>query len=232
MNDEPDRNADDAQAVRIRLESVRERIAKAGDAQNVTIVGVTKGLGVEAALAARGAGLFDLGENYADELVEKAAILAASAGDPVRWHLIGGIQRRSLRRLATYVAMYQSVDREEEAAAIARHAPGAAMLIEVETTGIAGRGGVPPDEVERLVERAAECGLDVQGLMTVAAADDEVAARRSFRTVRGLVDVLGLRVASMGMSEDFGIAVEEGSTMVRLGRVLFGPRPTRGSVSQ
>ena len=210
----------------------RERIARAGDADIVTIVGVTKAFGVEAALAARAAGIFDLGENYAAELVEKAAALAASAGDPVRWHLIGGVQRRSLRRLAPFVAMYQSVDREAEASAIARQAPGAAVLIEVETTGIAGRGGVPPEGVGRLVEHSAQSGLDVQGLMTVAAPDDEVAAHRSFRVVRGLVDALGLRVASMGMSDDFAIAVEEGSTMVRLGRVLFGARPTRGAVSQ
>jgi PLP dependent protein len=218
--------------IRGRLESVRARIAKVGDCESVRIVAVTKGLGVEAAFAARAAGLCDLGENYADELADKAAGLVASAGDPVRWHLIGGIQRRTLRRIAPYVALYQSVDREAEALAIARYAPAAGVLVEVETTGIAGRGGVPPAGVERLVEFAAKSGLDVQGLMTIAAPGDAPAAHRSFRAVRRLVDSLGLAVASMGMSDDFEIAVEEGSTMVRLGRVLFGARPTRGAVSQ
>jgi PLP dependent protein len=214
-----------------RLAAVKERIATAGDPEAVTIVAVTKGQDVTAALTARAAGCRDFGENYAGELVEKAEALAM-AGGPLRWHLIGGIQRRSISRLAPYVALYQSVDRESEADAIARHAKGAAVLIEVDTTGIAGRGGVPPEGVGRLAEHASKAGLDVQGLMTVAPTDDPAGARRSFRTLRQLVDLEGLRVCSMGMSDDFVAAVEEGSTMVRLGRVLFGPRPTERAVSQ
>ncbi|MGA8295890.1 MAG: YggS family pyridoxal phosphate-dependent enzyme [Acidimicrobiales bacterium] len=221
----------DSEQLRERLESVRARIAAAGG-RDVEVVAVTKALGVDAAMAARDAGLVEIGENYADELVEKAEALAASPGEPVRWHLIGGIQRRTLARLAPFVALYQSVDRSAEAEAIARHAPGAAALIEVETTGLEGRGGVPPEEVARLVDAATIAGLEVKGLMTVGPPDDEAAQHRSFATVRALVDSLGLAVASMGMSDDFEIAVEEGSTMVRLGRVLFGPRPTRMAVSQ
>lgn len=232
MADEPGRGEVAPDELRRRVDFVRERIAEVGDPDAITVVAVTKGLGVEAALSARAAGLLDIGENYADELVEKATVLAAASGDPVRWHLIGGIQRRTLAKLAPFVALYQSVDRQAEAEALARHAQGAAVLIEVETTGIAGRGGVLPEDVGRLAESAAAAGLDVLGLMTIAAPNDEAAAHHSFRTVRRLVDTLGLRVASMGMSDDFAIAVEEGSTMVRLGRVLFGPRPTRRAMSQ
>lgn len=223
---------DGADEVRRRLDTVRERIATRGDPEAVTIVAVTKGLAVSAASAARDSGLLDLGENYAAELIEKADSLQAEPGPPPRWHLLGGIQRRTLARLAPRVALYQSVDREDEASGIARHAPGAAVLIEVDTTGIEGRGGVAPDQVDALCEFALGAGLDVRGLMTIAAPDDTVAAGASFRIVRRLVDALGLSVASMGMSDDFEIAVEEGSTMIRLGRVLFGPRPTRTALSQ
>jgi PLP dependent protein len=222
----------DAHEVRARLAAVRERIAARGELEKVTIVAVTKALDVSAARAARDAGLLDLGENYSAELIEKAAALGGEPGPPLRWHLIGGIQRRTLARLARHVALYQSVDRDEEVRAIARHAPGAAVLIEVETTGIQGRGGVAPDKAGELAGVATDAGLFVRGLMTVAAPDDATAARKSFRTVRRLVDALGLSVASMGMSDDFEIAVEEGSTMVRLGRVLFGPRPTETPLSQ
>ncbi len=210
-----------------RLVGVRGRIVAAGgDLGRVKIVAVTKGLDYAAAAAAVAAGCRDIGENYAAELIEKAARLRAEAADTgVRWHLIGGIQRRSIGRLAPYVGLYQTVDRLEEGAVIARRAPGAAVLVEVDTTGLPGRAGVAAGEVPGLVAGLVELGLDVQGLMTVAAPGDRAAARRSFAELSGLVTRLGLREASMGMSDDFELAVAEGSTMVRLGRALFGPRP-------
>jgi hypothetical protein len=212
-----------------RLTVVRQRIAAAGgDAARVTIVAVTKGFGYSAVATAVAAGCRDLGENYATELIDKAARLRAEERDSgVRWHLIGGIQRRRVASLVPYVGLYETVDRIEEGAALARHAPGAAVLVEVETTGLAGRGGAVPREVPGLVARLVDLGLDVQGLMTVAAPEDRAGARRSFAEVFSLVTNLGLREASMGMSDDFELAVAEGSTMVRLGRVLFGPRPAR-----
>lgn len=215
-----------------RLDEVRRRIAKHRDPSDVVIVAVTKRFGVAAANAARASGLLDIGENYADELIEKADALNEAPGPTARWHLIGGIQRRTLSRLARVVTLYQSLDRAAEATAVARHAPGAAVLIEVDTTGLEGRAGVAPDAVAPLVVFARDAGLDVRGLMTVAVPADDTAARTTFRTVRSLADSLGLAVVSMGMSDDYEIAVEEGSTMVRLGRVLFGPRPTRMPVSQ
>jgi len=211
--------------------SVRERIVAAGGTlDRVTVVAVTKGLPLAAARAAARAGELDLGENYAGELLAKASGLAASAG--VRWHLLGGIQRRSVARIARYVTLYQSVDRIEEGETIAKHAAGAAVLVEVDTTNIAGRGGVSLDEAPRLAERLSRLGLDVKGLMTIGPPDDPDGSRRAFSSVRGLVDRLGLPIASMGMSDDFEIAVEEGSTMVRVGRAIFGPRPARRPLSQ
>jgi uncharacterized pyridoxal phosphate-containing UPF0001 family protein len=210
-----------------RLAEVRERIAAAGgDAGRVRVVAVTKGLDYGAVLAARLAGCDEIGENYADELVAKAVRLRTESPDAgVRWHLIGGIQRRSVARLAPFVGLYEAVDRVEEGVALARHAPGAAVLVEVDTTGLPGRGGVAADEAPDLVGRLGALGLDVRGLMTVAAPRDPDRARRSFAQVFSLVARLGLREASMGMSGDFELAVAEGSTMVRVGTALFGPRP-------
>jgi pyridoxal phosphate enzyme (YggS family) len=220
--------------VAARLGEVRQRIAAVGgDPSSVRVVAVTKGLPGAAAAAAVAAGCRELGENYADELVAKAAGLReAAAGAAVRWHLIGGIQRRSLARLAPFVSLYETVDRLEEGVAICRHAPGAAVLVEVDTTGLAGRGGVAPDEAPRLVEDLAALGLDVEGLMTVAAPGADDRARRSFARISSLVAELGLREASMGMSDDFELAVAEGSTMIRVGRALFGPRPTRTAIPE
>jgi len=216
-----------------RLVALRQRITAAGgDPARVRIVAVTKGLEFAAARAALAAGCVDLGENYAAELLAKAARLrASSASAGARWHLIGGIQRRRVAALAPYVSLYEAVDRIEEGTALARHAPGAAVLVEVDTTDLPGRGGVAPREVPGLVAGLDALGLDVQGLMTVAPPDRE-GARRGFATVFSLVRDLGLREASMGMSDDFELAVAEGSTMVRIGRALFGPRPARKAMRE
>jgi PLP dependent protein len=184
------------------------------------VVGVTKGFGPEAVSAARQAGLTDLGENYAAELEAKAA----GAGDGVVWHFLGAVQRNKVAQLAPLVGMWQSVAREAEGARIARFAPAARVLVQVETTGLPGRNGCPPDEVGELVPRLADLGLDVRGLMTVAAPGD-AAAREAFATLARLADRFGLEERSMGMSDDLEAAVAAGSTMVRIGRALFGARP-------
>jgi len=207
-----------------RLDAVRNRISDAGgDPGRVRVVAVTKRQPVEVASAALAAGVEDLGENYASELLAKASELQAPA--PVRWHLIGAIQRRRVRALAGVVALWQTLSRAEEAASIARFAPGASVLIEVELTGLPGRNGVAADGVRALAERARAEGLDLQGLMTVAAPGDPESALRCFQTLSSLADALGLPERSMGMSDDLELAVRAGSTMVRIGRALLGPRP-------
>jgi hypothetical protein len=146
----------------------------------------------------------------------------------VRWHFLGAIQRNKVARLAPIVGVWQSVSRAEEGARIARFAPGATVYVEVDTTGRSGRNGCPPEEVPALVPRLRDAGLDVRGLMTVAAPGPEAAAL-GFSTVRALADELALEERSMGMTDDLEAAVRAGTTMVRIGRALFGERPAKRS---
>lgn len=218
-----------------RVAGVRGRIAASGgDPVAVRLVAVTKTFPPEAALAALAAGVTDLGENYADELVHKAAALAQLQGDAAggaRWHFLGSVQRNKLGRLAPVVAHYDSVDRLAEGAAIARRRPGASVLVEVDTAGTPGREGIPPAEVPALVASLQGLELVVEGLMTVAPPEREAAAA-AFALVDRLRRDLGLAEASMGMSEDLELAVAAGSTMVRIGRALFGLRGAPAAVSQ
>jgi hypothetical protein len=209
------------------VRAVRERIAQAGgDPERVRVVAVTKGFGVEAVRAAVGGGLADVGENYAAELVAKAGSLGgdgpAVAG--VRWHFLGAVQRNKVAALAPLVSLWQSVAREAEGARIARFRPGAPVLVQVDATGLPGRNGCPPSGVADLVGRLRDHGLEVRGLMTVAAPGPETAVA-AFGAVARLADELGLEERSMGMSDDLEAAVAAGTTMVRIGRALFGERP-------
>jgi hypothetical protein len=217
-------------AVAERLHSVRLRIEQAGgDPATVRVVAVTKGFGPEAVIAARDAGLYDIGENYANELLEKASVVEGDRStSPLRWHFLGAIQRNKVAHLAPVVGVWQSVSRAEEGARIARFSPSATVLVEVDTTGLPGRNGCPPDAVRALVARLRDDGLDVRGLMTVAAPGPE-AASAAFATVRSLADELGLEERSMGMTDDLEAAVRAGTTMVRIGRALFGERPAKRS---
>jgi PLP dependent protein len=216
--------------VRGAVASARSRMADAGGTPDgITIVAVTKGFGPEAVSAAIAAGLTDIGENYAQELLEKRRSLGlddvAGAGG-VRWHFLGTVQRNKVPALAPVVSCWQGLSRLAEGEAIARRRPGAAVLVEVELTGVEGRNGCRPEEVPFLVTGLRGLDLDVRGLMTVAPTDP-VRAAEAFRAVRRLADDLGLPERSMGMSDDFPLAVREGATMVRLGRALFGDRPPR-----
>ncbi len=206
------------------LALVRERVAAAArrtgrDPEAITLVVVTKTVGVDAIRAAIDAGAGDLGENRAQDLVPKAR----AVGDGPRWHFIGQLQRNKVRSVAPYVALWQSVDRAELAETIARHAPGASVLVQVNVAGEVQKGGCPPDAVRELVEHCGGLGLAVEGCMTVPPLAGD--PRPYFLTLREMVDDLGLRTCSMGMSGDFEAAVAAGSTMVRVGTAVFGPRP-------
>jgi uncharacterized pyridoxal phosphate-containing UPF0001 family protein len=217
----------DTDDVRARLSGLRTRIDSVERpwTHRVDVVGVTKGFGGDAVVAAVAAGCDAIGENYAQELLDKRAIIER-LGPEV--HFIGRLQRNKVRQLAGIVDVWCSLDRASAIDEVARRAPGGRVLIQVDTTGDPGKGGCDVGQVDALVERATEQGLVVRGLMTVGptGADSE-AARSGFRRVRSLVDDLGLEVCSMGMSGDLVVAVEEGSTEVRVGTALFGPRPPR-----
>lgn len=207
-------------ALAARLEVVRERIVRAGgDPARTSIVAVTKGQPHEVVAAARAAGLADLAENYAQELTAKAR-----HAEGVRWHMLGHVQRNKVKALAPLVDVWQSVDRPELVRALAAHRPGASILVQVNVTDDEGRNGCDWEDAPTLVEQADAVGLDVRGLMAVGPRHDPADA---FRRLVALADDLGLAERSIGMSDDLEIAVAEGSTMVRVGTALFGPRPDR-----
>lgn len=206
-----------AEVVRQRLGALRTRIeAAGGDPDRVRVVGVTKGFDGSAVAVARAAGLVDLGESYAQEMVAKVA-----DAPEVRWHWVGRLQRNKVRQVASHVHLWHSVDRASLGAEIARRAPGAAVLAQVNTSGEETKGGCVPEATPGLVRDLRAEGLDVRGLMTVADAADPAAG---FRLLRGLADDLGLAERSMGMSGDLEAAVAEGATIVRVGTALFGTR--------
>jgi pyridoxal phosphate enzyme (YggS family) len=206
-----------------RLAMVRDRIASAGAPPgSVTIVAVTKGFGPDAVAASVRAGLYDIGENYAQEMLRKVE----GAPPGVRWHFLGELQRNKLARLAPHVYLWHGLDSDVGSDALAKRSPGAAVLVEVRLADNSHRHGAPAGEVPALVKRAQDAGLQVRGLMAVGPAH---ATRQDlhcgFGTVAELARSLGLSELSMGMSSDFELAVGEGATMIRLGRALFGPRP-------
>lgn len=214
-----------AESIAERLAGIRERIAAAGgDPGRVRVLGVTKTFDADLVRAAYQAGLHELGENYAGELVSKAGEVSDLA---ISWHYLGAIQTNKVGRLASVVSCFESTARKRELSAIADKAPGATVLIQVDLTGLEQRNGARIEDVEGLLEYGRDLGLDVAGLMTVAL-PEATAARQAFRQLRSLADDLGLRECSMGMTDDLEIAVEEGSTEIRVGRALFGLRPPLG----
>jgi pyridoxal phosphate enzyme (YggS family) len=207
----------------LHLDQVRARIERAGgDPDAITMVAVTKEQPDAAVAAALAAGLLDIGENRADALVKRAH---ATDDARVRWHFLGQIQRNKIGKLAPHVALWQSVDRPELGPAIARHSPGAQVLVEVNLTDDPNRGGASLAAVPGLARDLAADGLDVRGLMAVGPLGGPEAARPGFTAVVRCADELGLPVRSLGMSDDIEVAIECGTTMVRVGSALFGARP-------
>jgi pyridoxal phosphate enzyme (YggS family) len=167
-----------------------------------------------------------IGENYAQELLTKLARYDASGLPRPAVHFIGRLQTNKVRQLADTVDVWESVDRERLLAEIARRRPGATVLIQVNATGEAGKGGCRPGDLTALAERAATLNLDLNGLMTVGPTDGDTAVtERAFDLTRRLTDELGLPTCSMGMTDDLEIALAAGSTRVRVGTALFGRRP-------
>jgi PLP dependent protein len=218
-----------------RVRDVRERIAAAvergGHGQRVTLVAVTKTHGPDAVEAAHGAGLGDVGENRVQEALPKMDLVRA----PVCWHLIGHLQRNKIKSLARF-HLFHALDSARLADAV--HELGDRLgqrfdvLVQVNVVGEESKGGHALRDLEREAERLMRLsGVRVRGAMTIAPLDaDEQTLRRVFqggREARELLRRAGHEATelSMGMSNDYEIAVEEGATYVRLGTVLFGARP-------
>ncbi|MFM7271593.1 MAG: YggS family pyridoxal phosphate-dependent enzyme [Actinomycetes bacterium] len=209
-----------------RLDEVRERIAAAARAagrgpDEVLLVGASKTVDVRTLASALALGLHDLGENRAQELLAKAPELAAAPQPPV-WHFVGQLQRNKVAALAPHVRLWQSVDRVALGEAIARRAPGAEVLVEVNLGDEPQKGGVAPTDAPALVDALAGLGLAVTGLMTVAPIEGEPA--RWFAALRELGERLSLPELSMGMSGDYEAAIAQGATIVRVGTAIFGGR--------
>jgi pyridoxal phosphate enzyme (YggS family) len=219
-----------------RINAVRHEVAdharRVGrDSATVTIVAVTKTLPPQVIASVVRGGLADVGENYVQEARDKRA----HAPEPVRWHLIGTLQRNKARLAARLFDRIHSLDTVGAAEALAEARGGGErlpVLLQVNTAPERERQGVSAEAARALAERVLALPvLALDGLMTVAPAGEVgEAARAHFRTLRELRNHLTSRLGvelphlSMGMSEDFGVALEEGATMLRLGRVLFGAR--------
>jgi PLP dependent protein len=212
----------------VGLEGVRDRIRAAGGTpDDIRIVAVTKGFGAEAVEDAVAAGLIDVGENYAQDLEGKAAALSPVTASRCRWHFLGHVQRNKVRRLAPLVHLWHTVDSLAVGREISRRAAGASVLVQVNISGEPAKNGCRFDEAPALVDDLRALGLDVRGLMAVGPTGPPELARPAFRRLTELADRLGLRERSMGMTDDLEVAVQEGTTMVRVGRALFGPRPEK-----
>ena len=215
--------------VATRVAELRDRITRAGGI-GVAIVAVTKTFGIDAWSDAKFAGCEAVGENYAQELIAKSQQVDPVKRLPV--HFIGQLQTNKIKSLFDIVDVWQSVDRASVVTELvkrqmARTSAGRCeILVQVNTTSEMDKGGCDPTEVETLVEQARKGGLDVTGLMTVGPTDmDSGKTRAAFRLLKQMASDLGVEQLSMGMTADVEIAVEEGSTMVRVGTALFGQRP-------
>jgi pyridoxal phosphate enzyme (YggS family) len=223
-----------------RIAAAREAIAAAArragrDPSAVRLIAVTKTLPPAAVMAALGAGIGDIGENYAQEAARKRAVVTSAA----TWHLIGGLQRNKAALAVRTFDWIHTVDSPRLAEALSSAAAAAGrrlpVLVQVNLSGAPGQRGIAPEALEALGRTLLGCrSLDLQGVMTIAPAGAAAAElRRHFRQTRELRDEAARRLGvelphlSMGMSDDFSLAVEEGATLVRLGRALFGPRGSR-----
>jgi PLP dependent protein len=223
--------ADRLEAVRARIEAAAARANR--DPLDVRLIAVTKGTSAARVDEVIAAGVEDIGENRIQEAADKQR----EVRNPARWHLIGHLQTNKAGRAATLFDFIHSVDSTRVADALSAHRPAGrdplGVLLEVELTGLPTRYGVAEPDVEGVVQRLVNVpSLHLVGLMTIAPySEDPEEARATFTRLRRLRDHMehvtgwALPELSMGMSNDFEIAIEEGATMVRIGRAIFGERP-------
>lgn len=228
----------DDQGIAQNVAAIRARIAEAcgrvgRDPSDVILLGVTKTVDLPRIRAVVRAGVSDLGENYVQEALTKVGDPELAALAP-RWHFIGHLQRNKVREITGRFTRVHSVDSLALAVEIGRRAEQAGkpmeILLEVKLDPIATKFGIPPEQTLTTAEAVLNIqGVRLCGLMGMAPfGTDPEAARPAFQTLRTLYDQLpadARQVLSMGMSSDFEVAIEEGSTLVRIGTALFGRRP-------
>jgi hypothetical protein len=228
---------EDEMPIADRLERVHDRIGDAAarvnrDPLDVLLIAVTKGVTAARVDEAISAGVRDVGENR----IQEAAVKQGEVQNTARWHLIGHLQTNKAGRAAALFDFVHSVDGRRIAEALSAHRPPGldpmGVLLEVELTGLPTRFGVQEADVEGVVQQLVNVpSIHLMGLMTIAPfSDDPEDARATFTRLRHVRDHMehvtgwALPELSMGMSNDFGVAIEEGATMVRVGRAIFGER--------
>jgi PLP dependent protein len=214
-----------AETVARNLERVREKIAAAGrDPCEVEILAATKYVAAEELPVLAQAGVRLVGENRAQDLIAKAT---AHPG-MFTWDFIGHLQSRKVAQVLPYVRYIQSVASDSALEQLTRHGgPDTQILVEVNVAGEPGKSGLAPEDLPSFVER---CPVSVVGLMTMpplASRPEE--SRPYFAALRQLAESHGLRQLSMGTSQDYPVAVQEGATIVRLGSALYRPPSGRAS---
>jgi pyridoxal phosphate enzyme (YggS family) len=204
--------AENLAAVEARIRAACDRAGR--KRSDVTLVAVSKTFPAERVSEAIAAGVTDVGENRVQEARDKKPLVQGSA----RWHLIGHLQSNKAKDAVRIFDVIETVDSVELAKKVAARE----LLLEVNIGEEAQKAGVAPADVENVVRQIeAIGGVRLIGLMAIPPIGD---SRPYFRRLRELRDSVGLEHLSMGMSEDFEAAIEEGSTMVRIGRAIFGPR--------
>ena len=216
------------------LSQIEQAAARAGrNANEVSLLAVSKTVGTEEVVLAREVGYRLFGENRPQELVRKLnALRDMPQMADVRFDMIGNLQKNKINQVIGTVGLIHSVSSLHLAEAISKRAEVRGLvervLLEVNVSGEGSKSGFSPEAVNAEVEQLMELGgISIEGVMTMAPANNPDAARRTFSGLREVRDELRMRtgrpldVLSCGMSDDFGIAVEEGSTLVRLGRIVF-----------
>ena len=214
---DPERVSANVAAVRAEIAAAAARAGR--DADEVQLLAAVKYLPAEELGALAQAGVTLVGENRAQELVHKVAV----AGERFTWDFIGALQSRRVRLIVPHVRLIHSLASESALEQLARHMdrarPGLGVLIEVNVAGEAGKSGIAPADLDSFIERSP---APVRGLMTMPPlVSDPEASRPWFAALRELAGARGLRELSMGMTQDFTVAVEEGATIVRIGTKLY-----------
>ena len=208
-----------SEEIKERLEEINKIID--AKAQNpVTLIGVTKGFTHEEVNIASELGIKNFGENYAQELLTKNPLV-----DPeISWHYIGQLQSNKIRKISHLVDVWHSVTSLKLAREIHKRNDQAQILLQVSLMGPSNSKGFEVEQLPQLISELRDMNIDISGLMTMGVPGDMVATRVVFKELRKLADTFELPECSMGMSDDFEIALESGASMIRVGSAIFGNR--------